>query len=162
MKTTKSKHVFLKHEPDYRFSKGGQAQSRDKDGLCPLQATCSASCPPVAQNTWDCTYQCAKYKGAQPLCSNTDHTLLPKHTPPEVTIPPEKQMPNSSHWEEPQGCPWCHRRRVGQQGETKGGKVHTKQQEKPPGTVQHSERDTSSIMETLKNIRKLLIFIYLH
>lgn len=50
-----------------------------------------------------------------------------------------------------------------QQGETKGGKIHAKQQEKPPGTVQCSdaERDISATMETFKNIRKLLIFIYL-
>lgn len=52
---------------------------------------------------------------------------------------------------------------MGQQGETKGGKIHAKQQEKPPGTVQCSdaERDISATMETFKNIRKLLIFIYL-
>lgn len=33
----------------------------------------------------DCTYHRAKCKGAQPLCFNTNYTLLPKHTQREVT-----------------------------------------------------------------------------
>lgn len=52
---------------------------------------------------------------------------------------------------------------MGQQGETKGGKVHAKNQQNPLGTVQCSnvERDTSATTETFKSIRKLIIFIYL-
>ena len=46
---------------------------------------------------------------------------------------------------------------MGQQGETKGGKIRAEQQKKPPGTVQCSdvERDISSTMKTFKNNRKL-------
>lgn len=99
METAKSKDVFLNMSSATTFQKTARPSTGTKMVSAP--ATCmffilSMSGPKYMEHI----YQCAKCRASQPLYVSTDPIHLPKHTQPEVTIPPERQISNPSHWEE--------------------------------------------------------------